>query len=152
MSSRLLSLTAGPELKISRREEKRRAGRPQSGATELRGYGEWRPGGCLGEMRWSLQTQSHSAPCLMEEVEISQWPLVAHWTGGKSVCRLPSEYDYGIISQTKSRLGARRSRDERTEKPDRASSFVTDITLPSSPLIRTEDQHWQSDRQTQTRL
>ena len=84
--------------------------------------------------------------CLMEEVEISQWPLVAHWTGGKSVCRLPSEYDYGIISQTKSRLGARRSRDERTEKPDRASSFVTDITLPSSPLIRrTENQHRQSD-------
>ena len=93
--------------------------------------------------------------CLMEEVEIRLGWSPGHcycwsWTGGKSVSRLPSEYMITVvISQTKSRLGARRSRDEKTEKPDRASSFVTDITLPSSPLIRTQNQHRQSDRQTQ---
>ena len=86
--------------------------------------------------------------CLMEEVEIRLGWSPGHcccccWTGGKSVSRLPSEYMITVvISQTKSRLGARRSRDEKTEKPDRASSFVTDITLPSSPLIRTQNQHW----------
>ena len=113
-----------------------------------------------GSGRWWLQVyrllHHHLPPspppspsvclCRMEEVEIRPaWTLLA--TGGKSVSRLPSEYMITlVISQTKSRLGARRSRDEKTEKPDRASSFVTDITLPSSPLIRrTENQHRQSD-------
>ena len=94
--SRLLSLTPGPELRISRREE--RQTRP-GGEVSSRGYGECRPGGCLGEMRWSLQT-THS-PGLMEEVEISQvWLTTLLLTGhgrGKSDRRLPSEYHYGII-------------------------------------------------------
>ena len=137
--SRLLSVPAGPQLRIKTRGEAR------SDVPGLRPVPGCEPGPAGDGYRFTGYTTTLCL-CLAEEVEIRLGWCSGHgWTGGKSVSRLPSEYMITVvISQTKSRLGARRSRDERTEKPDRASSFVTDITLPSS-LIREKEGN-QTDR------